>query len=75
LKTPIKNAKAVEKLEFILREESPGTPDFDVTEDALDPEQAELEELRKQFVGDVDITEGSCRSSSPLRRASDECSA
>jgi len=70
LKTPTKDAKTVEKLEFILREES-----ADATEDEADPEEAELGELRKQFVGDVDITEGSCRYLSPLRRASDRFSA
>ena len=75
MKTPTKDAKSVEKLEFILREESPATADSDATEDKVDPEEAELEELRKQFVGDVDITEGSCQCLSPLRRASDKCSA
>ena len=75
MKTPTKDAKAVEKLEFILREESPDTVDSDANEDELSPEEAELEELRKQFVGDVNITEGSCLRLSPLRRASDRCSA
>ena len=70
MKTPTKDAKAVEKLEFILREES-----MDAAEDEADPEEAELGELRKLFVGDVDITEGSCRCLSPLRRASDRFSA
>lgn len=74
MKTPTKDAKMVEKLEFILREESPDTLDSDANEDELSPEEAELEELRKQFVGDVDITEGSRLRLSTLRRASDTCS-
>lgn len=65
LKTPTKDAK-VDKWEFTLfddapREESPDTIYSSVVETAeaeLDPEDVELEELRKQFVGDVDITEG-----------------
>jgi len=63
LKTPTKDAKKIEKLEFALlddapRDESPDTVDS-VPEASAYPEDAELEELRKQFVGDVDITEGS----------------
>ena len=69
LKTPTKGAKKVEKLEFDIfddapREESPDTVDS-CSEAEVDPEVAELEMLRKQFVGDVDITEGSHRSLSP----------
>jgi len=75
LKTPTKDAKVVAKLEFILREESPDTVDSDANESELSPEEAELEELRKQFVGDVDITEGSRLRLSTLRRASDRCPA
>jgi ribonucleoside-diphosphate reductase subunit M2 len=77
LKTPTKNAKKVEKLEFDIfddapREESPDTIDSCVAETEVDPEVAELEELRKQFVGDVDITEGSHRSLSPSATRSNE---
>jgi len=58
LKTPSKDAK---KFEFALvddapRDESPDT--VDTPEATAYPEDAELEELRKQFVGDVDLTEG-----------------
>ena len=77
MKTPTKGAKKVEKLEFDIfddapREESPDTVDscfVETTEAEVDPEVAELEELRKQFVGDLDITEGSHRSLSPPRCA------
>lgn len=66
LNTPTKGAKKIEKLEFdifddTLHEESPDTVDsfaVEIAEAGLDPEEVELEELRKQFVGDVDITEG-----------------
>lgn len=69
LKTPAKDAKKIEKLEFNIfddtpREESPDTVDSSAVETIeveVDPEEAELEELRKQFVGDVDITEGLLR--------------
>jgi len=76
LKTPTKDAK-VEKLEFDIfddapRDESPDTVDCDATEAEVDFGDAELEELRKQFVGDVDITEGLCHRSSPLGRVSDD---
>lgn len=61
MKTPTKDAK-IEKREFNLfddapREESPDTIDSSthVAEAEVD---VELQELRKQFVGDVDITEG-----------------
>jgi len=62
LKTPVKDARKIEKLEFALlddarRDESPDTVDSNPEATAY-PEDAELEELRKHFVGDVDITEG-----------------
>jgi len=61
LKTPTKDAKKFEKLEFNLLDdaprESPDTVDT-VPETEAYPEDPELEELRKQFVGDVHITEG-----------------
>jgi len=56
LKTPTKDAKAAGKLEFTLREESPDTADSGANEDEPSPEGAELEELRKQFVGDAGTT-------------------
>jgi hypothetical protein len=73
LKTPTKDVKKIEKLEFELfddapREDSPDTVDsfhIDTVESEVNPELTELEELRKQFVGDVDITEGLCYSSLP----------
>ena len=62
LKTPTKDAKKIERLEFALsddapRDESLATVDS-VSEASAYPEDAELEVLRKQFVGDVHITEG-----------------
>ena len=59
LKTPTKDVK---KLELTLIddapcEESPNTVDSE-TEAEADPEDAELEGLRKLFVGDVGVTEG-----------------
>ena len=62
LKTPTKDAKKIERLEFALldgapRDESLATVDS-VPEATAYPEDAELAVLRKQFVGDVHITEG-----------------
>ena len=70
LKTPTKDAQKVEKIEKreldlfddAPREESPDTVDsfvIEPVEAVLDPQVAELEELRKLYVGDLDITEGS----------------
>jgi hypothetical protein len=78
LKTPTKNAKKVEKLEFDIfddgpREESLDSCIVETTEAEVDPELVELLELRKQFAGEVDITEGLRRGSSPLRRALIQC--
>jgi len=42
-------------------EESQDTVDSNTAETEFDPQEVELEELRKQFVGDADITEGSRR--------------
>lgn len=63
LTTPTKDAKKVEKLEFVLFDDAPYEESL-VTVDSstvveTDPEDAELEDLRKQFVGDIHITEGS----------------
>ena len=76
LKTPTKDSKTVEGLEFDLFsgascEESQDVVDLNTTETELELADAELEELRKLFVGDVDVTEGSCRYLSPFRRVSD----
>ena len=61
LKTPTKDAKKIEKLEFVLddapRDDSLTTVDS-ILETKAYPEDPELEELRKQFVGDVHLTEG-----------------
>ncbi|KAF9782812.1 beta subunit of ribonucleotide reductase [Thelephora terrestris] len=62
LKAPIKDAKKVEKLEFDIfddgpREESLDSCIVETTEAEVDPELVELLELRKQFAGEVDITE------------------
>ncbi|KAF9646767.1 beta subunit of ribonucleotide reductase [Thelephora ganbajun] len=56
LKTPTKDAK-VEKLEFSLFDDAPREESPDMVETEVDPEDAELEDLRKQFVGDAHITE------------------
>jgi len=76
LKSPTKGVKKAEKLELNIfddapREESPDTVGSTATDIEVDPKEAELEELRKQFVGDVDITEGSGRYLSPFRRVPD----
>jgi len=80
LKTPTKGVKTVEKLGLDIfddarREEFPDTVDSSTTESEVDPKEAELEVLRRQFVGDVDITEGSCQCLSLSRRVSNERSA
>ena len=80
MKTPTKGVKTVEKLGLDIfddapREGFPDTVDSSAIQSEVDLKEAELKELRKQFVGDVDITEGSCRCLSPLRRVSNECSA
>lgn len=74
LKTPSKDAKKLEKLEFNLLddssfEESPDAVDSSA-ETETDSEDPELDELRKLFVGEVDVTEGSRRHLSS-RRVSD----
>ena len=66
LKTPTKDAKTVEKLEFNLLEDAPLEESSDTVDSAssdltLVSAASDLDELRKLFVGDVDITEGSCR--------------
>lgn len=64
MKTPTKDAKAVEKFQLKLPDNTPceeALDTIDSTEAEVDPEEAELEELRMQFVGDVGVTEGSCR--------------
>ena len=79
LNTPTKNVEKVGRFEFNLfddapREESPDTVDSCVIKTAeaeVDFGDAELEELRKQFVGDLDITEGSYHNLSPTRRVFD----
>lgn len=78
LKTPTKDAKKVEKLDLILFDDAPHEECLDADDSATEveasPEDAELDDLRKQFVGDVHITEGSCHSLSP-RCVSNKCSA
>ena len=65
LKTPTKDTKTVEKLEFNLLEDAPleslDTVDSASSDLTLVSAASDLDELRKLFVGDVDITEGSCR--------------
>lgn len=60
LKTPTKDVKKAERLEFDLFDDAPCEDSPDTVESEVDPEVTELEELRKLFVGDVDITEGLC---------------
>ena len=69
LKTPTKDAKRSEKtvkaeiniFDDAPREESPDTVDscsVESVEAEVDPEETELEALRKLYVGDVNITQG-----------------
>lgn len=75
LKTPTKN---FERLEFNIFDDAPREESLDTLGSCIietvgaevDLEEAELFELRKQFVGDVDLTEGSCHSLLPSRRGS-----
>jgi len=57
LKTPTKDAK-VEKWELVLDNTHRDALDSVLEVNAF-PEDPELEQLRKQFVGDIHITEGS----------------
>lgn len=80
MKTPTKDTKTVEKLEFNVLEvsspeESLDTIGSNIIKAKFISEEDDLEELRKLWVGDVDITEGSCRCLSSLRRVSDKYSA
>lgn len=77
LKTPTKDVKRAEKIvvrevdlfDDAPREESPDTVVGTEDEAEAVPEESELEVLRKQFVGDVNITEG-CTASYHPRGAS-----
>ena len=75
LKTPTKDAKAIEKLEFSLLEDAPLEESSDTVDSApLELTSvtvaSDLDELRKLFVGDVDVTEGSRRYFPSLQRVS-----
>lgn len=73
LRTPTKDAKKIEKLEFNLVETAP-LEELPIPVDSATGAEVdvELEELRKQFVGDVDVTEGPHYCLSSSRRASDD---
>ena len=76
MKTPTKDTKTAERLEFNVLEDASPEESLDtigsyITETKFNPEEDDLEELRKLWVGEVDITEGSCRFLSALRRVSD----